>query len=227
VDSSVGGKTGVNLKAGKNLVGAFYQPKLVLCDLAALNTLPPREFRAGLAEVIKYGIIYDAKLFGRLERDLSKLLRRETKPLGEIIARCCEIKADVVGQDETESGLRAILNFGHTIGHGLEAISSYGKYLHGEAISIGQVAAARLSQPLAGLPARDSARIADLFRRAGLPTTVKLNAGQRPKLFAAMKLDKKVSDGEIKFVLAKRIGKVVWGQRVPTTEIEKVLTPDA
>lgn len=226
VDSSVGGKTGVNLKAGKNLVGAFYQPKLVLCDLAALATLPPREFRAGLAEVIKYGIIYDAALFARLERDLPKLLRRETKALGEIIARCCEIKADVVGQDETESGLRAILNFGHTIGHGLEAISSYGKYLHGEAISIGQVAAAKLSQELTGLPEKDSARIVDLFQRAGLPTEVKLNASQRPKLFAAMKLDKKVSDGEIKFVLAKKIGKVVWGQRVPTPAIEKVLTTD-
>lgn len=224
VDSSVGGKTGVNLKAGKNLVGAFYQPKLVLGDLAALHTLPPREFRAGLAEVIKYGIIYDAALFVRLERDLSKLLRRENKALGEIIARCCQIKADVVGQDETESGLRATLNFGHTIGHGLEAISRYGKYLHGEAISIGQVAAARLSQQFTGLPEKDAARIADLFQRAGLPTTVKLNAGQRAKLFAAMKLDKKVSEGEIKFVLAQRIGQVVWGQRVPTTAIEAFLS---
>ena len=226
VDSSVGGKVGVNLKAGKNLVGAFYQPKLVLCDLDALTTLPTREFRAGLAEIIKYGIIYDAALFARLERDLPKLLRRETKPLGEIIARCCEIKAAVVGQDETESGLRAILNFGHTIGHGLEAISSYGKYLHGEAIAIGQVAAAKLSHELTGLSAKDSARITDLFQRAGLPTEVTLTASQRPKLFAAMKLDKKVSDGEIKFVLARRIGKAVWGQRVPTTAIEKVLATD-
>ena len=223
VDSSVGGKVGVNLKAGKNLVGAFYQPRLVLCDLDALVTLPAREYRAGLAEVIKYGIIYDAALFNRLERDMPKLLRREAKPLGEIIARCCEIKADVVSQDETESGLRAILNFGHTIGHGLEAISSYGKFLHGEAISIGLVAAARLSQAMTGLSAEDCARIANLFKHAGLPTEVKLNASQRPKLFAAMKLDKKVSDGEIKFVLARRIGKVVWGQRVPTVEIEKVL----
>jgi len=226
VDSSVGGKVGVNLKAGKNLVGAFYQPRFVLCDLEALATLPMREFRSGLAEVIKYGIIYDQALFARLEQDLPKLLRRESKPLAEIIARCCAIKADVVGQDETESGLRAILNFGHTIGHGLEAISSYGKYLHGEAISIGQVAAARLSQQLAGFPARDSARIVGLFQRTGLPTTAKLTPGQRLKLFAAMKLDKKVSNGEIKFVLAKRIGKVVWGQRVPTAEIERVLTAD-
>jgi 3-dehydroquinate synthase len=227
VDSSVGGKTGVNLKAGKNLVGAFYQPKLVLCDLDALNTLPAREFRAGLAEIIKYGIIYDAALFARLESDLPKLLRREAKALGQVVARCCEIKADVVGQDETESGLRAILNFGHTIGHGLEAISSYGKYLHGEAIAIGQVAAAKLSVALAGLPEKDAARITELFQRAGLPTQVKLNPSQRPKLFAAMKLDKKVSNGEIKFVLARRIGQVDWGQRVPLAEIEKVLTADA
>jgi len=226
VDSSVGGKVGVNLKAGKNLVGAFYQPRLVLCDLDALATLPPREFRAGLAEIIKYGIIYDAALFARLERDLPQLLRRETKPLGEIIARCCQIKAAVVGQDETETGRRAILNFGHTIGHGLEAISSYGKYLHGEAIAIGQVAAAKISHELSGLPAKDAARITALFKRVGLPTEVKLNAGQRLKLFGAMKLDKKVSDGEIKFVLAKRIGQVVWGEKVPPTLIEKVLTAE-
>jgi 3-dehydroquinate synthase len=226
VDSSVGGKTGVNLKAGKNLVGAFHQPRLVLCDLEALATLPAREFRAGLAEIIKYGIIYDATLFTRLERDLPKLLRRESKTLGEVIARCCEIKADVVGQDETESGLRAILNFGHTIGHGLEAISRYGKYLHGEAISIGQVAAAKLSVALTGLPAPDATRITDLLQRAGLPTEVKLSTRQRPKLLAAMKLDKKVSNGEIKFVLARRIGQVVWGERVPMSEIEKVLTAD-
>jgi 3-dehydroquinate synthase len=223
VDSSVGGKVGVNLKAGKNLVGAFYQPKLVLCDLDALATLPTREYRAGLAEVIKYGIIYDAELFARLERDMPKLLRRESKPLGEIIARCCEIKADVVGQDETEIGLRAILNFGHTIGHGLEAISSYGKYLHGEAISIGQIAAAKLSAELTGLSEKDVTRITNLFKCAGLPTSVSLNSAQRTKLFAAMKLDKKVSAGEVKFVLAKRIGKVVWGQNVPESLVRSVL----
>jgi 3-dehydroquinate synthase len=223
VDSSVGGKVGVNLKAGKNLVGAFYQPKTVLCDLAALATLPEREFRAGLAEVIKYGIIYDAGLFARLERDMPKLLRRDAKALGEIIARCCEIKADVVGQDETESGLRAILNFGHTIGHGLEAISSYGKYLHGEAISIGQVAAAKLSALASGLKGEDVERISTLFERAGLPTAVRLNPRQMTHLFSAMKLDKKVSAGEIRFVLAERIGKVVWGRNVSEALIRSVL----
>lgn len=223
VDSSVGGKVGVNLKAGKNLVGAFHQPRRVLCDLDTLRTLPEREFRAGLAEVIKYGIICDAELFARLERELPKLLLRDAPTLARVIARCCAIKADVVGRDETEGGLRAILNFGHTIGHGLEAISSYGRYLHGEAISIGQVAAARLSASVLGLAAGDVERIAALFARAGLPTRVQLTASQRRRLFTALRLDKKVSGGEIKFVLARRIGKVVWGQRVPQALIEQAL----
>jgi 3-dehydroquinate synthase len=214
VDSSVGGKTGVNLKAGKNLVGAFYQPKLVLCDLDILKTLPDREFRAGLSEVVKYGIIYDAKLFAQLEHDLPKLLRRDPKSLAAVIARCCKIKADVVGQDETEGGLRAILNFGHTIGHAIENSSGYGKFLHGEAIAIGQAAAARLSQEVLGLPARDAARIETLLVRAGLPVKMQLNGARREKLFDAMKLDKKVSNGEIQFVLARKIGRVEFGKKV-------------
>src|SRR6266478_4644580 len=152
VDSSVGGKVGVNLKAGKNLVGAFYQPRLVLCDLQTLRSLPQRQFRSGLAEVIKYGIIYDAGFFTKLEQNLAKLFKQEPEMLAHVVARCCEIKAEVVGQDEKESGLRAILNFGHTIGHAIEAISGYGAFLHGEAISIGQVAAARLSARGLGLP---------------------------------------------------------------------------
>lgn len=223
VDSSVGGKVGVNLRSGKNLVGAFYQPRLVLCDLDTLNTLPEREFRAGLAEVIKYGIICDAKLFAQTERNLPEILKRETKVLSGIIARCCEIKAEVVGQDETESGLRAILNFGHTIGHAIENISGYGKFLHGEAISIGQVAAAKLSHKILGLPEREVARIDNLFARAGLPAQIKLNSARRKKLFAAMRLDKKVSGGEIKFVLPQKIGKVIWNQRVPEKLIQQML----
>ncbi len=215
VDSSVGGKVGVNLDAGKNLVGAFYQPRLVLADLDILGTLPERELRAGLAEVIKYGVIADAALFRRLEREVPKLLARDPATLAAVIARCCRIKAVVVGRDETESGLRAILNFGHTIGHGLEAISRYGSYLHGEAISIGMVAAAALSARVAGLPAGDVARISALLDRAGLPTSVRLAAPQRKRLLAAMQHDKKVSGGEVKFVLAKRIGEVVAGQAVP------------
>jgi 3-dehydroquinate synthase len=223
VDSSVGGKVGVNLKAGKNLVGSFYQPRTVLCDFDTLLTLPDREYRAGLAEVIKYGIIYDAALFRHLEREMPRLLKRDGKILADVVARCCEIKADVVGQDETESGLRAILNFGHTIGHALEAISGYGKYLHGEAISIGQVAAAKLSTTLSGLPADDVERITNLFRRAGLPIKVKMNSAQLNKLCAAMKLDKKVSAGEIKFVLATKIGKVEFGQKVPLDLVRQTL----
>jgi 3-dehydroquinate synthase len=223
VDSSVGGKTGVNLRAGKNLVGAFYQPRLVLCDLDTLKTLPEREFRAGLAEVIKYGIIFDAALFARIEKELPEILKRNQKILAPIVARCCEIKARVVSQDETESGLRAILNFGHTIGHAIENGLGYGKFLHGEAIAIGQAAEARLSQKILKLPERDSERIENLFERAGLPTRIKLNSSQRGKFFDAMRLDKKARDGEIRFVLARRIGKVEFGQKVPSGVIEPAL----
>ena len=215
VDSSVGGKVGMNLKAGKNLVGAFHQPRLVLCDLSTLGSLPMREYRSGLAEVIKYGIIYDARLFALLERELPKLLRRDPRTLAAVVARCCEIKADVVRQDETESGLRAILNFGHTIGHALEAISHYGKYLHGEAIAIGQVVAAKLSAQVLGLLGSEVERIDRLFQRAGLPTQLNLSAVDKRKVLLAMQLDKKVSAGQIKFVLALRIGAVEFDHEVP------------
>jgi 3-dehydroquinate synthase len=223
VDSSVGGKVGVNLKAGKNLVGAFHQPRLVLCDLDTLQTLHEREYRAGLAEIIKYGIIYDARLFEQLERDIPRLLRRDQKTLAGVVARCCEIKSEVVGQDETEGSVRAILNFGHTIGHAIEAICGYGKFLHGEAISIGQVTAVKVSRRVPGLSRRDAERIINLFRRAGLPTQIRLNSVQRRKLFAAMRLDKKVRGGEIRFVLARKIGKVLWGRRIPDVYVREAL----
>jgi 3-dehydroquinate synthase len=223
VDSSVGGKVGVNLKAGKNLVGAFYQPRLVLCDLSALATLSARQFRSGVAEVIKYGIIFDAPLFARLERDLPLLLKRDTRVLADVVARCCEIKAEVVGQDERETGLRAILNFGHTIGHAIEAIFGYGKYLHGEAISIGQVAAAKLSVRAAGLSAAEVARIQRLFARAGLPTEIKLTPARVQTLIDAMRLDKKVTGGEVKFVLARRIGQVELGHKIAPEWIAEAL----
>ena len=157
---------------------------------------------------------------------MPKLLKRDPKILAAVVARCCEIKAEVVGQDETESGLRAILNFGHTIGHAIEAISGYGTYLHGEAISIGQVAAAKLSVEMLCLPARDVERITALFQRAGLPTQLKLNPAQSNKLRAAMKLDKKVAAGEIKFVLAASIGRVKFGQKVPTRLLDKILNSE-
>lgn len=223
VDSSVGGKVGVNLPAGKNLVGAFYQPRLVLCDLDSLDTLPSREYRSGLAEVIKYGIICDSALFRRLEKDLERLLGKDRPTLAEIVARCCQIKAEVVGQDETEGGLRAILNFGHTIGHAIEAISGYGTYLHGEAISIGQAAAANLSVKAAGFSANDARRIKNLFARAGLPVSIRLTAAREKRLFDAMRLDKKVSGGEIQFVLARRIGRVERGFKLPPEVIATTL----
>lgn len=224
VDSSVGGKVGVNLKAGKNLVGAFHQPRLVVCDLSTLASLPDREYRAGLAEVIKYGIIYDEGFFRTLERNMPRLLQRDTRFLAAVIARCCEIKAKVVGEDETESGMRAILNFGHTVGHGLEAISKYGRYLHGEAISIGQIAAARLSTRLCGLPQADTNRIISLFRAAGLPLQAKLSPKDLSCLMASMRLDKKVSGGQIKFVLARRIGEATFGHEVPNRVLQETLT---
>ena len=224
VDSSVGGKVGVNLAAGKNLVGAFHQPRLVLCDLDTLVSLPMREYRAGLAEVIKYGIIWDAKLFHELERRMPVLLKRDPAMLARVIARSCQIKAAVVGKDEREGGLRAILNFGHTIGHAIEAVSSYGRFLHGEAISIGQVAAARLSVQLLGLPAHHAARIIGLFNAAGLPVKLPVPAAMRRNLLDAMRLDKKVSGGVIKFVLARRIGSVEYGCRVPETALKQALS---
>ncbi len=223
VDSSVGGKVGVNLKAGKNLVGAFYQPRLVLCDLDVLKSLPAREFRAGMAEVVKYGIIFDARLFSLIEKEYSKILKQDAALMARLIARSCQIKSDVVVEDEKEGGLRAILNYGHTIGHGLEAITRYGTYLHGEAISIGQVAAAHLSAQYLGLPDGHVERIRNLFAALGLPVSVRLSAGQQRRLFQAMTLDKKVSNGVVKFVLADRIGSVRTGQSVDDSAISSAL----
>ncbi|MDX1953100.1 MAG: 3-dehydroquinate synthase [Verrucomicrobiota bacterium] len=214
VDSSVGGKVGVNLMAGKNLVGAFHQPQLVVCDLDTFGTLPQREFRAGLSEVIKYGIIHDRSLFSLLENEAAAVLERSPELLAKLVARSCEIKAEVVSRDETETSVRAILNFGHTIGHGLEAISGYGVYLHGEAIAIGQIAAARISALKTGLKENELKRIEAIFASYGLPTGVRLKEDKKEKLLAAMKLDKKVSSGVIKFVLAKSIGEVEYGQPV-------------
>jgi 3-dehydroquinate synthase len=224
VDSSVGGKVGVNLKAGKNLVGAFYQPRFVLCDLDTLGSLPMREYRAGLAEVIKYGIIWDTKLFHELERQMPSLLKRDPATLSRVIARSCQIKAAVVAQDKKEGGLRAILNFGHTIGHAIEAVSSYGKFLHGEAISIGQVAAARISSERLNLAPHHVTRIAGLFKAAGLPLRLpNVTPAMQRRLLDAMRLDKKVSGGEIQFVLARRIGSVEYGCRVPQPALKQAL----
>ena len=205
VDSSVGGKTGVNLPEGKNLVGAFYPAKLVLVDPEALRTLPEREYRGGLAEVIKYGIIADRKLFIFLERNLDALLNRDLGALLHIIRRSVEIKADVVSKDERESHLREILNFGHTFGHSLESTTHYKKYQHGEAVALGMMCAGLLGHVVAGTPADDVARMIALIRRIGpLPAWPRIAP---ETLVDAMRSDKKARARKLRFVLAPRIGK--------------------
>jgi 3-dehydroquinate synthase len=207
VDSSVGGKTGIDLPGGKNLVGAFYQPQLVLIDLDTLQTLPEAEYRAGLAEVVKYGVIADAPFFSWLEANREAILRHEPEETAQLIARCCEIKAAVVGQDEREAGLRAILNYGHTVGHAVEAAAGFGWYRHGEAVSIGMTAAGTLSESLTGLRAGERIRIETLLSDFGLPTRVR-EPLPTDALLAAMRLDKKALDGELQFVLASAVGSV-------------------
>jgi 3-dehydroquinate synthase len=216
VDSAIGGKTGVNLPKGKNLVGAFHQPALVMVDSTTLKTLPDRQFRSGLAEVIKYGIIDDSILFRRLESRTKQILNRDPKELSWIIQRCCEIKARVVSQDEFETkGLRAILNFGHTIGHGIENAAQY-KLLHGEAIALGMVGATYLSQKLGDLTSIAAQRINNLIGSFGLPVRLKIKL-PTSKIVAAMRLDKKAGDGQIRFVLADDIGNVRTG--IPVSEV--------
>ncbi len=205
VDSAVGGKTGVNLPEGKNLVGAFYPPKLVLVDSEVLGSLPPREFRGGLAEVIKYGVIADARLFGFLEENMSRILARKRSLLEYVIRRSIEIKAWVVGRDERETGLREILNYGHTFAHALESATDYRKFQHGEAVAWGMMCAALLGHETIKTPPDDVARIIGLVRRIGpLPEWPKVAA---EKLFELMKADKKTKFGKVRFVLSPRLGK--------------------
>ena len=222
VDSSVGGKVGVNLPQGKNLVGAFHQPRLVLADLATLRTLPERELRAGFAEVIKCGAIRDVKFFRWLETDGYRVLRLETDAVTDAVKRCCQIKAEVVSADERESGLRAILNFGHTVGHAMEALAEYVGLLHGEAIAMGMCTAAWLSVKRAGLPEADARRIGMLIQASGLP----VRPSERmplTELLAAMRLDKKAREGKLRFVLLKQIGEAVVSDAVTDEDIEEVL----
>jgi len=211
VDSSVGGKTGINIPEGKNLVGAFHQPELVLIDVDTLKTLPRRELAAGMAEVVKYGIIWDAAFFEALEAASAAFPAMEDP--GGLIARCCEIKAEVVRQDEREGGLRGILNFGHTAAHAIENVAGYGEFLHGEAVAIGMVYAARLSAALKGLPAGDADRIERLLKKLSLPVRAPGLAWEAIR--AAMAVDKKTVGGLTKFVLADRIGHVEFGCEVP------------
>jgi 3-dehydroquinate synthase len=205
VDSSVGGKTAVNHPLGKNMIGAFHQPVRVLCDLDVLRTLPAREFSAGLAEVIKYGPIADAEFLDWIEAQLPALMAREPQALLHAVRRSCEIKAWVVGQDERESGLRAILNFGHTFGHAIEAGLGYGKWLHGEAVGCGMVLAAELSHRLGLMPAAFVTRLRSLLERAGLPVRAP-NLGAQQYL-EWMRVDKKAEGGEIRFVVIEALGR--------------------
>ena len=205
VDSSVGGKTGINHPLGKNMIGAFYQPEAVLADTSTLNTLPDKELSAGLAEVIKYGPITDARFFEWIEMNIEKLLDRDSVALAYAIRRSCEIKADIVRQDEREGGLRAILNFGHTFGHAIEAGLGYGEWLHGEAVGCGMVMAADLSCRMGLLDEDSRNRIASLVKKAGLPTVAPDLGNDR--WVGLMEVDKKNVDGEIQFVLLKSMGR--------------------
>ncbi|HWT73007.1 MAG TPA: bifunctional shikimate kinase/3-dehydroquinate synthase AroKB [Oxalicibacterium sp.] len=207
VDSSVGGKTGINHPLGKNMIGAFYQPQAVIADTTTLNTLPPRELSAGLSEVIKHGAIIDAAFFDWIEANVDKLVQRDPAALAYAIQRSCEIKADVVRQDEREGGLRAILNFGHTFGHAIEAGMGYGVWLHGEAVGCGMVMAADLSHRLGFIDAQTSTRIAALVKAAGLPTVAPDLGVDR--WLELMQVDKKNEGGQIKFILLKPLGKSI------------------
>jgi 3-dehydroquinate synthase len=221
VDAAIGGKTGVNLPQGKNLVGTFYQPSAVFCDPAVLRTLPPREYVSGLGEVVKYGVIRDAALFDYIGANIQGIRDRDPQVLDEIVYRCVAIKADVVTKDEKESGERAILNYGHTIGHALEAAGGYKLLQHGEAVSIGMEAEAILSMELGIAPLELLAAQNKLLKLCGLPTRVKKLPEK--KVLAALKLDKKNVSGKTRFVLPESIGKVRWGVEVPPDLIAAAL----
>ena len=222
VDSSVGGKTGINHPLGKNMIGAFYQPRLVLADIETLTTLPDRELAAGLAEVIKYGLIHDPAFFTWLEANIGRLVARDSEALAHAVRRSCEIKAEIVGADERESGVRALLNLGHTFGHAIEAGLGFGTWLHGEAVAAGSVLAARLSQSMGLVTEADVARVVALFRKAKLPT-------EAPDLGVAryldlMGLDKKVQHGRLRLVLLERIGSAFLTSEFPQESLERVLS---
>lgn len=211
VDSSVGGKTAINHPLGKNMIGAFYQPQRVICDLSTLHTLPKRELSAGLAEVIKYGPIFDMDFLSWVEREMPSLVKLEASALAHAVQRSCEIKAEVVGFDERESGLRAILNFGHTFGHAIEAGMGYGAWLHGEAVGAGMVMAAHLSQRLGMVETAFVQRLTGIVAQAGLPVTgpvLEANTNAE-RYMSLMRLDKKSEAGDIRFVLIDGPGKAV------------------
>ena len=221
VDSSVGGKTAINHPMGKNMIGAFYQPRMVLADTAMLDTLPTREFAAGLAEVIKYGLIMDLPFLGWLEANMDNLNRREPAALAYAVTRSCENKAAVVAADERESGERALLNLGHTFGHAIEAGLGFGTWLHGEAVAAGTVLAARLSERAGSLTASDVQRIARLFVRAGLPVEAP-SLGQ-DRYLELMGHDKKIENGRLRLVLLKSLGKAFMTSDFDLRDLREVL----
>jgi 3-dehydroquinate synthase len=222
VDSSVGGKTGVNLPEGKNLVGAFYPPRAVIADFETVATLPHREYRSGLYEIIKYGAIADAELFSFLERHMLALLRRDPAALAWVIPRCVRIKARIVARDERESGLREILNFGHTVGHALEAATGYRRFLHGEAIGWGIYAATLLGLATGRTPEPDATRTIRLVASVGpLPPMGGIRAAQLRRILAG---DKKARAGEVRWVLPRGIGKVQRGVRLPWKLIARAIS---
>jgi 3-dehydroquinate synthase len=221
VDSSIGGKTGVNLPEGKNLVGSFYSPQLVLTDPKMLRTLSDREFRGGLAEVIKHAVIADAEMFAILEKDMKKVLQRDRRALSFLIPRNVQIKARVVSRDERETGLREILNYGHTFAHALESVTKYRRYQHGEAVAWGMIAAAFLGHELGLTRAKDVSRVVALIRRLGpLPPWPRVPA---TALLRAMRYDKKTRAGILRFVLSPRIGEARSYDKVPLHVVERVL----
>jgi 3-dehydroquinate synthase len=221
VDSSVGGKTAINHPLGKNMIGAFYQPQLVLADTDTLNTLPERELRAGLAEVIKYGLIRDLPFLEWLEAHLDRLLSREPAALAEAVCRSCRNKAEVVAVDEREAGERALLNLGHTFGHAIETGIGYGEWLHGEAIAAGTMMAAELSLRLGWINAGELARIERLFRHAGLPVQGPNLAVER--YLDLMYHDKKVQAGKLRLVLLQRLGQAVVTDAAPLAEVRRAI----
>ena len=221
VDSSVGGKTGINHPLGKNMIGAFYQPRVVLVDIATLNTLPDQELRAGIAEVIKYGLIRDFPFFEWLEQNMAKLLMRDAEALQYAITRSCQNKADVVGVDERESGERALLNLGHTFGHAIETGMGYGTWLHGEGVAAGTIMAADLSRRLEWINEQDVERIQRIFGRAELPVVAPVLGTE--KYLQLMGLDKKVVGGKMRFVLLKAIGHAVVCGEVPEDLLRQTL----
>ncbi len=224
VDAAIGGKTGVNHPQGKNLIGAFYQPRLVLIDPQVLKTLPAREFRAGMAEVIKYGVIWDGDLFAQLEqvKRLDSLRYVNEELLQTILTRSCQAKAEVVGKDEKEAGLRAILNYGHTIGHAVESLTGYRLVNHGEAVAIGMVAAGAIARKLQMWNLDDAQRQNALIKKAGLPTEIP-SMLETEAIIEALKTDKKVKAGKVRFVLPTQIGTVIISDQVSPDLLRQVL----